>query len=256
MLPVAANEPIRTPPFVRWTLVHGCQIRECDGYADPDRTERLLRGARCYSDAVREGRIRNGIVLQQHTSPESAFGFDVATVLNPLGGVELLQELCSGCPANALGRKEPTALAGCFGFIVPPVEEILPTHARWLELWINERPSPEELVTQRELLSKIPESQTVVGLADYLSAIAAALEHRLALVVRAYPGGRCEGRRWYVEAHCDRCKAGWPEQRRQQCWVCGQVGGRQPELRRMRMGTRPYRRLSEFLSADQIAELF
>ena len=41
-----------TPPFVRWTLALGCPLREQGDYADPEQTERLLRGVRCYSDGA------------------------------------------------------------------------------------------------------------------------------------------------------------------------------------------------------------
>jgi hypothetical protein len=239
-----------TPPFVRWTLALGCPLRECDDYFDPDRTERLLRGVRSYSDAISQGRICNGIALHRGAADPDAVGFDVQAVLEPLGGEQFVRELCPGCPANALRRAEPTALAGCVGHLVPPSGEI----ELWLSIALHERPSQDELSTQREGLLQLPD-EAVIGLSDYLPAIDAALQHGILLVVRACPGGRCEGRRWYIEPHCDRCKSAWPEAKRQQCRVCGQVGGRQPEQRRMRMGTRPYRPLREFLSAEQVRSI-
>jgi hypothetical protein len=103
------------------------------------------------------------------------------------------------------------------------------------------------------MLSSVAKHFDFVGLADYLAALSAALEHDLPLVVRAYPGGRCQGGRWTVDPHCSRCKASWHESRRQQCRVCGQVGGRVAQRVRKRMGTRPYRPLAEFLSAAEIS---
>lgn len=240
-----------TPPFVRWTLAWGCPLRECDDYFDPDRTERLLRGVRSSSDAIAEGRVQDGIVVQRNpTAEDEVLGFDLRAVLEPLGGLDFVRQTCFACPANALQRGEPAALAGCVGHFVPPVGD----SELWLSIALHERPGREQLAVQQELLAAWA-SQDVVGLTDYLLAIQAALEHDLPLVVRAYPGGRCEGRRWYVEPHCDRCQSAWPEVKRQQCRICGQVGGRQPEQRRMRMGTRPYRRLKDFLSPEQAAKI-
>lgn len=244
-----------TPPFVRWTLAWGCPLRECDDYFDPDRTERLLRGVRCYSDAIGEGRVQAGIVVQREpaaTDDGPGFdmhGFDVQAVLEPLGGEDFVRQTCLACPANALQRDESGALAGCVGHFIPPVGE----SELWLSLALHERPGRDQLAVQQQRLAAWSH-QDVVGLADYLLAIQAALESELPLVVRAYPGGRCEGRRWYVEPHCGRCQSAWPEARRQQCRICGQVGGRQPEQRRMRMGLRPYRRLTDFLSPEQAAK--
>lgn len=239
-----------TPPFIRWTLALGCPLREGSDYFDPDLTERLLRGARCTSDAIAEGRVRDGIAWQFHGSDEEPRGFEVQAVLEPLGGEAFIRRTCQNCAANALARGEPGALAGCIGYLIPPPREI----ELWLLLAIDERPTREVLNKQRTTLSAFAPAE-VVGLANYLLAIEASSVTDLPLIVRAYPGGRCEGRRWYVEAHCDRCKSAWPEARRQQCRVCGQVGGRQPEQRRTRMGTRPYRPLREFLSSEAIQRI-
>jgi hypothetical protein len=271
-------EPLEiTPPFVRWTLAHPCAVREFDDYFDPDRMDRLLRGVRCFSDAMVEGRVRQGVVVQRNVQEsQKPLGFHIDAVLEPLGGEDFLRSICSGCPANALERMESAPLAGCVGHLVPPVENsqefyqyvddifesyseltqsFISTLPHWFGLWINERPTPDEAKWQREVLSQLllAYGDSLVGLADYLAAIEAYLEHAVPLVVRAYPGGRCEGRKWYVEPHCGRCKAPWPEARRQQCRVCNHVGGRQPEQRRLRMGTRPYRPLAEFLGEEEVA---
>jgi hypothetical protein len=239
-----------TPPFIRWTLALGCALREGSNYFDPDHTERLLRGVRCISDAIAEGRVRDGIALQKRSSGAEPRGFEIDAVLEPFGGPALVQQSCGNCPANAIACNEPRALAGCVGHLILPPEQ----SDLWLSLVLHERPTTEVLNEQHQQLTRL-DREKVIGLVDYVSAIETALATKLPLIVRAYPGGRCEGRRWYVEPHCDRCKAAWPEAKRQQCRVCGQVGGRQPEQRRMRMGTRPYRPLAEFLTAEQIANL-
>jgi hypothetical protein len=268
-----------TPPFVRWTLALGCPLRETTDYFDPDQTERLLRGARCTSDAVAEGRLQDGIALQSGAITVDSLGFDVQSVLEPLGGESLVRKSCVGCPANALGKENPNALAGCFGHVIPPMDDyfhwvcgkiagwifraipdfaniFLQTEAVWPGLWIDERPTKNQLLAQQLIFQRLTLlREDVIGLAEYMLAIDAALDYDIPLIVRAYPGGRCEGRRWYVEPHCDRCKSSWPEARRQQCRVCGQVGGRQPERRRMRMGTRPYRPLREFLTPEQLRSI-
>jgi hypothetical protein len=238
-----------TPPFIRWTLALECPLREGSDSFDPDQTERLLRGVRCYSDALAESRVKDGIAWQRHFPDEEPRGFEVEAVLEPLGGEAFIRQNCTHCPANAIARAEPDAMAGCVGHLVPPVENT----ELWLALAIRERPAGPDLLDQRERLAALAED--IVGRVDYCHAIDAALATELPLIVRAYPGGRCEGRRWYVEAHCGRCKAAWPEARPQQCRVCGQVGGRQPAQRRMRMGTRPYRPLREFLSSEAIQRI-
>lgn len=239
-----------TPPFIRWTLALGCPLREASDHFDPDQTERLLRGVRCTSDALAEGRVRGGIALQRQKPGEEPRGFQIDTILEPLGGEEFVRQTCRDCAANAIGRGESGARAGCIGHLIPPSGET----ELWLALALHERPTRDVLNEQQERLTRLSADE-VIGLADYRLAIETSLATELPLVVRAFPGGRCEGRRWYVDAHCGRCKAGWPEARRQQCRVCGQVGGRQAERRRMRMGTRPYRPLREFLTAEQVAKL-
>jgi hypothetical protein len=263
-----------TPPFLRWTLAYGCAIREFDDYFDPDRTDRLLRGARCASDALAEHRVHQGVAVQRGApGAESVLGFNLAAVLEPLGGEPYLRQQCGGCPANALERVEPQPLAGCVGYLVPAVEHEAEFHRhfdkccadipeaaeqfpyaspRWFGLWINPQPTADEVRAQRDLLRRLAQdgSHYLAGLNDYLAALEAHLQYNIPLVVRVYPGGRCEQRKWYVDPHCGRCGATWPEARRQQCRVCRHVGGRQPEQRRLRMGTRPYRPLAEFLGQD------
>jgi hypothetical protein len=164
-----------------------------------------------------------------------------------LRGEEFVRRQCASCAANALQRDEAGALAGCVGLVVPPASDV----ELWRVLATTEQPGRGELELQRERLA----GTSGLGIADYLLAVDAALEHNLPLIVRTFPGGRCEGRRWYVDAHCGRCKSSWPDARRQQCPICGQVGGRQAERRRMRIGTRPYRLLREFLSEEKLEEL-
>jgi len=262
-----------TPPFVRWTIPLACPLRDLGDCFDPDFTERLLRGIRCYSDALSEQRVHRGVVLQRNSCAEEPLGFEANAVLQPFGGEAVVRGHCEACPANALKRNEPTALAGCVGHLVSPSQDnagfhrdvdaalaaiasgptlFVETRPGWFGLWINERPSAQELLVQHAVLGYVAAKHDVTGLADYLLALEAAIEHGLPLVVRAYPAGRCEGRKWIVEPHCGRCKAPWPEARRQQCRVCGQAGGRQSERIRKRMGTRPYRRLRGFMSQAQI----
>jgi hypothetical protein len=261
-----------TPPFVRWTLEHSCSLRALSNVEDPDQTDRLLRSIRCFSDARHERRVVAGVALAMRTNEAESevLGFRVRDVLEPFGGEAAIVEACTGCPANALARVEAEALAGCVGYLILGDAEGLPenvTHAirsgpwphtnpAWHALWLEERLDAAGLAAQRKVLSKLLETGgEPLGLADYLAAIDVALEHQLPLIARLHPAGRCEGRNWYVAAHCGRCKASWPEQRRQQCRVCGIVGGRQTEQRKRRMGTRPYRRLSEFLTPQEIEQV-
>lgn len=263
----------RTPPFVRWTLARECSLRQFTVIHDPEGTERLLRGVRCTSDALHEARVRQGIAFAAAKDGLPRFGFSVEAVLQPFGGMEIVSKECNNCPANAIAAIEPGALAGCVGLVVPPADEefhgvfnqhvdrftasfdTISTSPRWYSLWIGPL-TIERLRWQRDLLNSIlQEREDVLGLRDYLAAIDIAIAHEIELGVQMYPGGRCEGRQWFVNAHCLRCKATWPETKRQQCRVCGQVGGRQAERERKRIGTRPYRELSEFLGDSALQEL-
>jgi hypothetical protein len=267
--------PSSTPPFVRWTLAYRCPLREFDDVEDPDRTDRLLRGVRAYSDALSERRVMDGVAVARDAAcSEQPLGFRVADVLDPLDGEERIASLCHACAANAIARRESGALAGCVGHVVPPLDDdfhqavaracrsaaseaFAITSPRWFGLWIDEQPNRAQRLALRDILMELVQTvgERMPGVAQLLAAVEASLADELPLVVRSYPGGRCQERDWIVEPHCARCKAAWPEERRQQCRVCGQVGRRQRERRRRRMGERPYRPLRDFLSEPQQAAL-
>ena len=118
-----------TPPFIRWTLALGCPLREASDVFDPDQTERLLRGARCTSDALADGRVKDGIALQRQGSDEQPKGFEIQAVMEPLGGESFVRQSCRHCLANAIARIEPAALAGCVGHLIPPISDA--------ELWLT-----------------------------------------------------------------------------------------------------------------------
>ena len=260
-----------TPPFVLWTLAHACPLREASEFSNPEATERLLRGVRCYSAAIAEKRVKNGVVISPALENREPLGFQVEPVLEPLGGLDFIAKCCTQCPANAIAQIEPNALAGCVGYLVPPIhthdfqrimDELISessnTVPRWYGLWL----APQLTQTMLELQSQVwrayranANAPLVSGLEDYFAAVELARRNKLDLRVQLYPPGTCEGRRWIVAAHCGRCMSPWPEARWQQCRVCGQVGGRQAERTRRRMGTRPFRPLHEFLSAEEIAAL-
>jgi hypothetical protein len=257
-----------TPPFVLWTLVRDCALRETSEFTQPEATERLLRGVRASSDALATGRVSEGIAVAKPAS-NIPLGFELATVLEPWGGLAEVKQHCATCPANALARVESSPLAGCVGFLVPAsladaafhecmnelVGEHTSTHPRWYGLWLEAELSCAMLHLHQTVFEQLAlrnPAADMLGLQDYLAAVASAVQHQLSLRVQLYPPGICEGRRWTLAAHCGRCIAAWPEARRQQCRVCGQVGGRQPERTRRRMGIRPYRPLQEFLSESQI----
>src|SRR5688572_19476544 len=95
----------RTPPFVRWTLARACPLREFDDPFDPNRSDRLLRAARTYSNALAEGRVCRGIVVARESAASPhAQGFSIDSALEPLGGVHGLEQVCGECPANAIRR--------------------------------------------------------------------------------------------------------------------------------------------------------
>jgi len=130
-----------------------------------------------------------------------------------------------------------------------------PTRPPWYGVWLADEPTTGQLAWLREFAAALRETSTALtGLADFQRAVAAALESNLVLRVALNPPGRVVGRRWIVAAHCPRCRAPIGVDRRG-CRVCGRSGRPLPERVRMARGSRPYTRLEDLLSSQDIAAL-
>jgi hypothetical protein len=252
---------MRTPEFLVWSLEYGCPVRGFEDGSDPERVERQLRAARAFSDASREGRVFEGLVLD----PPQAFRIDDALAI--YGGQVQLEIACRGCPANALEKPVPSILAGCYGHVPlapdqPQIHEAVEraidkleltrdiaqnfprTNPSWYGLWIDSPLAGERLRAVHRLM-------TAVGLVDLADACRAAISARLPLHVRLYPRGRVEGGWWLLDPHCPKCHAPWQSP----CAVCGYAGRPAADKKRRARGARPYRPLERLLGPEQAAEL-
>jgi hypothetical protein len=261
----------QTPPFLTWTLVHTCALREFTE-PTPAVTERLLRGVRCYSEAVLEQRVINNLVLEPHWQQKTVpMGFEIPAVLEPLGGCHFIEQQCRQCPANAMQQRHAHALAGCVGFFAPRANDLASFHnymnsllphavsqQAWYGFALTDYTQPAQLLEIAQRLTHLQQHNGeawLYGLNDFHAAISIAIEKKRALLVLPHAAGVCSGRKWEVAAYCGHCTAPWPQEKWQHCENCGGLGHRQATRIRKRMGTRPYRPITEFLTAEAIAQL-
>ena len=54
----------KTPEFIRWALAQECPLRDFPNWTDPNKTERHLRAIRVYQNAMKQGRVLNGLVVE------------------------------------------------------------------------------------------------------------------------------------------------------------------------------------------------
>ena len=262
-----------TPEFLVWAIERRCELRQIAGFEDPERTERHLRTLRAYSDAAAEGRVFEGICV----APPN--GFRVEEALSLYGGLNAAEGACHGCPANALQKETPSSLAGCFGMVPLPMDEVeihvavdqaidrlnlranvqanFPTtKPAWYGLWMR---SP--LDAPRALLLKFilrnaggSDPSYVRAMNQMILGLSTAYEHALPLHVRLYPRGEVRGTWWNLVPHCQNCNAPWPDAQREQCQVCGCCGRPSSPLKRRARGTRPYWPLERMLGKEKAAE--
>ena len=268
-----------TPEFLVWAIELRCPLRQIAGFEDPERTERHLRTLQAYSDAVAEGRVFEGICVAEQAKPLKRIttsGFRVEDALSLYGGLKVVEEACSECPANALKKTNSHALAGCFGMVPLPaneanvhssVEEAIDrlgmrenvkanfplTTPAWYGLWM--RPVID---VPRALLLKFILRAAIIAdpacrssLADLISGLGAAWERQLPLRVTLYPRGEVAGTWWTLVPHCQACQAPWPEANRELCGVCGFVGHPASPPKRRARGTRPYWPLERMLGEEK-----
>ena len=263
---------MNTPEFLLWSLERACTLRELIPQDQPEKTERHLRSARAYSDAVREGRVFEGLCV----APPMAFRVDEALAI--YGGLPTVESVCYGCPANALAARDRRSLAGCYGMLPLPADEsefhaeveqavdkmtlasqcvaLFPsTSPRWYGLWKQSPLSGDQLTLLLTLLRGIALSDVSCrsGLEELLLALDAAVEHSLPLHVQLYPRGESVNGRWLLNPHCGQCAAPWNDNS-QHCAVCGHIGHPASPKKRHSRGTRPYFALSRLMGEQQSAE--
>ena len=108
---------MQTPPFFRWALEVACPLRMGKHWSDPAQTERQLRSVRCYAEAKLEGRIFDGVAVEQVVDDElPTNGFLVDEVFQAYGGEDEL-ERCRGCAANVARHIGQLSYAGCYGLV-------------------------------------------------------------------------------------------------------------------------------------------
>src|SRR5687768_12377597 len=108
---------MNTPEFLLWSIDYACSLRKLVLPDEPEKTERHLRSARAYSDAVRERRVFEGVCV----APPLAFLAE--ETLSIYGGLPSIEIACYGCPANAVAARDHRSLAGCYGILPLPENE-------------------------------------------------------------------------------------------------------------------------------------
>jgi hypothetical protein len=275
-----------TPEFLRWAIERPCPLRDCDDWADPERTERQLRPLRACSEALAEGRLFEGVCVHSAVdrpcspslSPAEATGFRAVEIFSAYGGEEYVRSLCGSCPANSFQVKqlEPHAIAGCFGLLEldglgPSLHQtieavldeqqltaqfddaFLQTRPRWYGLWSSSPPNGLQRRLLLQLFGSLAERNAVLAsqIATFTTALETSLRSDLPLHITLTPRGSVENYKWVLPPHCSRCKAVWPASGNR-CAACGQIG-RQLSLRRRHLaGQRPYWRLDGFLGKENV----
>jgi hypothetical protein len=248
---------MNTPEFLVWAIEYRCPIRGFQDGSNPERTERHLRAARAYGDALREGRVFEGLCVD----PPQAFRIEDA--LEIYGGRQAVEQQCSPCPVNSLRG----GLAGCYGVL--PINDDLRravgrserldelfsrTNPRWYGLWMGSGLSGEQL----SYLIEVFESPEVAALHqrevdELCEGLRAALRSNVPLHATLYPAGRVEGPWWRLVEHCPKCKAAWSDPKTGECHTCGYVGHPAPDKKRHARGRRPFAPLTQLLG-EQAAE--
>ena len=256
-----------TPEFLLWAIEYSCPIRgEQDG-SDPERTERQLRAARAASAAQLEGRIFEGLAVDE------PFGFRVHDALAIYGGASQVHRCCGACPVNVLAPLDSASACGCYGFVPLPLDP-RPIHAAiergmevarprrelvtrpgWYGLWLETPLWGECLSDMFSILqaSPVEDRDCRQAIERLMLGLNVAFNENRKLHVRLYPPGRVEGNWWRLEPHCPRCKAQWPGEHSRACRVCGYVGHPAPQQKRRARGRRPYYPLERLLGSQEAA---
>ena len=282
-------EPLtETPEFLAWCLVHPCPLRQTEQLNQPLATERALKSLRAISIAKLEGRIWDGICLDQETATGRAVtprGFPQAEVLNVRGGEARVSECCGNCLAN-VDKNLPAGKnwSGCFGWVAlehelqelpqrleqglalePELKKSIDTrfpitNPTWYGLWLNGSVDPSLAKLVRSALSlldlqppqvpsSVDDALRILDPRRLLTALDLCIEHNLFLAVELIPRGQIQDRSWLWPSHCGLCKTP-REMKSRRCEVCGTTAAPQPAKKRKTRGTRPFIPLNQFLGVE------
>lgn len=275
----------RTPEFLLWSISQKCPLRTYRNWDDPQRTERHLRAARAFAEAMVEGRVLGDLCFDNAVDPWSVAqedeprAFRIEASLAHLGGSIQVLSTCDECPARTLAAGSKKIAASCYGWwILPddpsPIHQTIeraataakaldpndawpmPTSPCWYGVWQQGVFTGDHLPALTAMLEqqRFP-SETAQASATHLAAAArVAFLERLPLVVTLYPPGHVENRLWTLDPHCPRCQA--PSRHDpERCGVCGYIGPITPTTTFKARGSRPWRPLSQVALPEERAKV-
>lgn len=253
-----------TLQVVHWSLERKCPFRQGADCFLPVKSMKQLTDLQVWASASQFGGVQDSIcvtgwkIVKDKTGKRYRIpnqGYQVNEQLNQFGGVETVQQTCSGCEAN-VDRKLSSEITGCYGSLnirpdSPEVEEQLwrvieqrdlesrlcaafpETDPLWYGLWIQ---SPLKRL-QAEVLYELldagygREHLDDESIGTFLRALKAAIQWELPLHVELTPLGHFDLGCHTIYPHCPRCKAAVRASlrednnlhARQECQVCGQA---------------------------------
>lgn len=238
-------------------------------------------------DRASDERASNGRSADDRSADDVLRGFSLTEVTAGFGGSDRIESDCRRCPANFLpladGRSR--GWAGCFGWLILdqaltdlPVRlfaddpSVTPSEAaeRWGALLsssplvgsmaLDAATRLKRIATRPTEMSESPDPITVpIGpaapLIEALTEASRVTEEDAdgAVALRHLPAGIVDGRNWTWPPRCRRCLAAKPVSGR--CPRCTDQTPPLSPVRRRSRGDRPFRDLSEVLSAGELAEL-
>lgn len=267
-----------TPEHILWAIEHACPLRNLRDWADPEQTERELRPLRAYCEARQDGRVFEGICLEQATAdlkPAQALGFPAAEIFDAYGEGLFLEATCGKCPAN-LPQGDKTSLAGCHGWFI--TQEIKPRLNRIIDdlkssgrdqqlahfplhrfqqafyaLWTHSIWRNQMLSQAVELFCRVAADDGDEAVTRFAGALRSAQQHGCAMRVKLMPRGEREANCWTVAAHCPNCLADWSDPVGR-CRACDYRGGAAPARRRSARGNRPFIPLGRIIGEQNVDE--
>lgn len=286
--------PTPTPEFLIWALELRCDLREIEGFEQPERTDRQLRAVRAVSDARFERREVAGLcvatsprqlaipshaafAVEESTSAATAGSlpqaFRVSDALLLFGDEAAVEKSCRGCRANAEERANPASWAGCYGMLPLP-SDAAAFHAAfdeaarslsnstpaWYGLWLEGPVSASRAAVLQPVVEQVADelrrepAADVAALEALARGLATAATAGLAMHVSLYPRGQVLGRWWHLEPSCPRCHATLAPPATR-CPVCSWAGRQGTPPKRRSRGTRPYRPLREIVSEATAEEV-
>lgn len=249
---------------VHWALERPCPLRRNKHWQRPLNTRRQLKDVVAYSDAVDDDCIVDDICVTAHASHQAdragtatlpVGGFSVSKAFARFGGIDKVQETCSGCHAN-VGACGGRSWGGCHGSLEvwphsPDLECTLQslianwkgeqefhrcfprTAPAWFGLWMSSPLSIEQCEFLQVFFGifSVGARDGNRDLVHFVAGLDAAIRWRLPMHVEMALPRMAELFGDLILAHCPRCKAEArpgrcytaPLEEEYQCEVCGHV---------------------------------